>query len=257
MTIRQLSHLLPRTARDNKTSWRKHGISKAHRSKECHLILQSFKTNSLSSSSFTGHLSFVIWSLLTQLLITFVNKSSFQLHFFGSICLEFYFEHLKMFGKSRIRHFVVCFFNFQIFVVKLVRSQNTIQHGWRWRWSSELTKALGFFLFTRVLMESILIWSLTTITTRTLKSIPQIRRSILSSENVSKCLQIDQLDAQSWIPRCWPLVVEVKQMMYGFGDEENPLPESIELLEELVIHFIQDMVSLTTADRVLVLDLGS
>ena len=36
----------------------------------------------------------------------------------------------------------------------------------------------------------------------------------------------------------------VKQMMYGFGDDENPLPESIELLEEMVIHFIQNMVSM-------------
>lgn len=36
-------------------------------------------------------------------------------------------------------------------------------------------------------------------------------------------------------------------MMYGFGDEENPLPESVELLEELVIHFIQDMVSQSAA----------
>jgi hypothetical protein len=31
-------------------------------------------------------------------------------------------------------------------------------------------------------------------------------------------------------------------MMYGFGDEETPDQESIELLEKLVIHFIQNMV---------------
>lgn len=31
--------------------------------------------------------------------------------------------------------------------------------------------------------------------------------------------------------------------MYGFGDEENPYQESVELLEDLVIHFVQDMVS--------------
>lgn len=31
-------------------------------------------------------------------------------------------------------------------------------------------------------------------------------------------------------------------MMYGFGDEENPYQESVELLEDLVIHFVQDMV---------------
>ncbi len=32
-------------------------------------------------------------------------------------------------------------------------------------------------------------------------------------------------------------------MMYGFGDEETPNPESVELLENLVIQFIQNMVS--------------
>jgi hypothetical protein len=31
-------------------------------------------------------------------------------------------------------------------------------------------------------------------------------------------------------------------MMYGFGDEESPNPESIEVLESLVINFIQNMV---------------
>ena len=32
-------------------------------------------------------------------------------------------------------------------------------------------------------------------------------------------------------------------MMYGCGDEENPYQESVEVLEDLVIHFIQNMVS--------------
>jgi hypothetical protein len=31
-------------------------------------------------------------------------------------------------------------------------------------------------------------------------------------------------------------------MMYGFGDDENPYAESIELLEDLVIQYIQNMV---------------
>ena len=31
--------------------------------------------------------------------------------------------------------------------------------------------------------------------------------------------------------------------MYGFGDEENPYQESIEVLEDFVIHFIQNMVN--------------
>ena len=35
---------------------------------------------------------------------------------------------------------------------------------------------------------------------------------------------------------------KVKSMMYGFGDDENPFQESVEVLEDLVIHFIQNMV---------------
>lgn len=31
--------------------------------------------------------------------------------------------------------------------------------------------------------------------------------------------------------------------MYGFGDDQNPYTESVELLEDLVIEFITDMVS--------------
>lgn len=34
----------------------------------------------------------------------------------------------------------------------------------------------------------------------------------------------------------------VKAMMYGFGDDENPYQESVELLEDMVLHFIQNMV---------------
>ena len=32
-------------------------------------------------------------------------------------------------------------------------------------------------------------------------------------------------------------------MMYGFGDEETPYQESVEILEDMVVHFIQNMVS--------------
>jgi hypothetical protein len=31
-------------------------------------------------------------------------------------------------------------------------------------------------------------------------------------------------------------------MMYGFGDDENPYTESVDILEDLVIEFITDMV---------------
>nr|CAB3266790.1 transcription initiation factor TFIID subunit 13-like [Phallusia mammillata] len=34
---------------------------------------------------------------------------------------------------------------------------------------------------------------------------------------------------------------EIKCMMYGFGDDQNPYTESVELLEELVIEFITDL----------------
>lgn len=35
---------------------------------------------------------------------------------------------------------------------------------------------------------------------------------------------------------------ELRCMMYGFGDDQNPYTESVELLEDLVIEFIMDMV---------------
>ena len=38
------------------------------------------------------------------------------------------------------------------------------------------------------------------------------------------------------------MILKVKSMMYGFGDDENPYQESVEVLEDLVIHFIQYMV---------------
>jgi len=34
---------------------------------------------------------------------------------------------------------------------------------------------------------------------------------------------------------------EIRCMMYGFGDDQNPYTESVELLEELVIEFITDL----------------
>ena len=34
---------------------------------------------------------------------------------------------------------------------------------------------------------------------------------------------------------------EIRCMMYGFGDDQNPYTESAELLEELVIEFITDL----------------
>ncbi|XP_022194956.1 transcription initiation factor TFIID subunit 13 [Nilaparvata lugens] len=34
---------------------------------------------------------------------------------------------------------------------------------------------------------------------------------------------------------------ELRCMMYGFGDDQNPYTESVDLLEDLVIEFITDM----------------
>lgn len=35
---------------------------------------------------------------------------------------------------------------------------------------------------------------------------------------------------------------ELRCMMYGFGDDQNPYTESVDLLEDLVIEFITQMV---------------
>ncbi len=35
----------------------------------------------------------------------------------------------------------------------------------------------------------------------------------------------------------------VRCMMYGFGDDQNPYTESVELMEDLVIEYITEMVS--------------
>jgi len=38
--------------------------------------------------------------------------------------------------------------------------------------------------------------------------------------------------------------VAVRCMMYGFGDDQNPYSESVDLLEDLVIEYISEMVRL-------------
>ena len=35
---------------------------------------------------------------------------------------------------------------------------------------------------------------------------------------------------------------ELRCMMFGFGDDQNPYTESVDLLEDLVIEYITDMV---------------
>ncbi|KAM9203786.1 transcription initiation factor TFIID subunit 13 isoform 2-T2 [Mergus octosetaceus] len=42
---------------------------------------------------------------------------------------------------------------------------------------------------------------------------------------------------------------ELRCMMYGFGDDQNPYTESVDILEDLVIEFITEMVSRRRAAR--------
>ncbi|KAL5560977.1 hypothetical protein UlMin_030724 [Ulmus minor] len=35
---------------------------------------------------------------------------------------------------------------------------------------------------------------------------------------------------------------ELQHMMYGFGDDPNPLPESLSLMEDIVVEYITDLV---------------
>ena len=38
------------------------------------------------------------------------------------------------------------------------------------------------------------------------------------------------------------MLLTVRCMMFGFGDDQNPYTESVELLEDLVVEFISEMV---------------
>ncbi|EFC50533.1 predicted protein, partial [Naegleria gruberi] len=39
------------------------------------------------------------------------------------------------------------------------------------------------------------------------------------------------------------LAPHIRQMMYGFGDVRNPLPETVTLMEELVREYVHEIVS--------------
>lgn len=41
--------------------------------------------------------------------------------------------------------------------------------------------------------------------------------------------------------------------MYGFGDDQNPYTESVDMLEDLVIHYITEVVSTVRYGRLLYL----
>ena len=70
-----------------------------------------------------------------------------------------------------------------------------------------------------------------------MKEPPLKERNIHSSENVSIIKHIILIRLKIYFNK-----FKVKLMMYGFGDEETPNHESVELLESLVINFIHNMV---------------
>lgn len=39
---------------------------------------------------------------------------------------------------------------------------------------------------------------------------------------------------------------ELRTMMYGFGDSANPRPDTVKLMEELVLHYVEQVVTKTT-----------
>jgi len=47
---------------------------------------------------------------------------------------------------------------------------------------------------------------------------------------------------------CVYLFHVVRCMMYGFGDDQNPYSESVDLLEDLVIEYISEMVILSASE---------
>ncbi|CAI0395928.1 unnamed protein product [Linum tenue] len=40
---------------------------------------------------------------------------------------------------------------------------------------------------------------------------------------------------------------DLQHMMYGFGDDPNPIPESVALVEDIVVEYVTDMVSIQFA----------
>jgi hypothetical protein len=61
---------------------------------------------------------------------------------------------------------------------------------------------------------------------------------------VSLCLSLLLLVLSSSLPSSHIVQQTVRQMMFGFGDRINPLPQSVELMEELVLEYITQIVSL-------------
>jgi len=64
------------------------------------------------------------------------------------------------------------------------------------------------------------------------------------ADNIQDESQMDDEDVEEDVPlekRKKLFTKELRCMMYGFGDDQNPYSESIDLLEDLVIEFITEM----------------
>jgi len=64
------------------------------------------------------------------------------------------------------------------------------------------------------------------------------------ADNIQDESQMDDDDVEEDVPlekRKKLFTKELRCMMYGFGDDQNPYSESIDLLEDLVIEFITEM----------------
>jgi len=64
------------------------------------------------------------------------------------------------------------------------------------------------------------------------------------TDNIQDESQMDDDDVEEDVPlekRKKMFTKELRCMMYGFGDDQNPYSESIDLLEDLVIEFITEM----------------
>ncbi|KAH7516988.1 transcription initiation factor TFIID subunit 13 [Ziziphus jujuba] len=53
---------------------------------------------------------------------------------------------------------------------------------------------------------------------------------------------ISQLSETSFKRKRGVFQKELQHMMYGFGDDPNPLPESVALMEDIVVEYITDLV---------------
>ncbi|XP_075856050.1 transcription initiation factor TFIID subunit 13 isoform X1 [Microcebus murinus] len=79
------------------------------------------------------------------------------------------------------------------------------------------------------------------------KKTPPLRKKMKKLEEVQKVDRVKERDfflknaGSSVSSLQMPLKLQVRCMMYGFGDDQNPYTESVDILEDLVIEFITEM----------------